>query len=81
MSGDVADFTLPGEAAWELGEMLEFLYDWIAYDHDRGHDTLSRSLDRFTGYGYTIDELRADLARFSFLLGGDGQRLIFGAER
>lgn len=80
MSGDVADFNLPGEAAWELGEMLEFLYDWIAFDH-RGHDTLSRSLDQFTAHGYTIDDLRADLARFSFLLGGDGARLIFGTDR
>ncbi len=81
MSGDVADFTLPGEAAWELGELLEFLYDWITFDHERCHDLLDRSLKQFTASGYTLEELRADLARFSFLLGGDGERFVFGAER
>lgn len=80
MSGDVADFTLPGEAAWELGELVEFLCDWIDHDH-RTRCELPASLDRFTGGGYDLNELRADLARFSFLLGGDGARLVFGADR
>lgn len=77
MSGEVADFTLPGEAAWELGELVEFLCDWI--DHDR--DVLRHSLEGFVGSGYDLHELRADLARFSFLLGGDGTRLIYGVDR
>lgn len=80
MSGEVADWTLPGEAAWELGELLEFLCDWIDFDRRDHNDSLARSLQRFTTY-YDIDELRADLARFSFLLGGDGARFIFGADR
>ncbi|MGH9041515.1 MAG: hypothetical protein ACRDZ3_14930 [Acidimicrobiia bacterium] len=45
---DVAPVTLPGEAPWELGEILEFLCGWI--DHDRrGRDELDRSMsgDRF----------------------------------
>ena len=81
MSADVADFTLPGEAAWELGELLEFLCDWIDFDHEHGHDTLPSSLNQFTAHGYDIGELRADLARFAFLLGGDGARFIFGTGR
>ncbi len=77
MSGDVADFTLPGKAAWELGELLEFLGDWIAFDPHH----LERSLDRFGVSAYTLAELRADLARFSFLLGGDGHRFVFGTDQ
>jgi hypothetical protein len=60
----------------ELGELLGFLHDWIDHAPDLGE-----SLGRFTGGGYTLEELRADLARLAFLLGGDGHRFIHGADQ
>lgn len=67
---DVAPVFLPGEAAWELGEVLEFLCSWI--DHDRRtHNTLDHSMFRFCGGGYNTDELRGILARYAVLLGAD----------
>lgn len=63
----------PGDAA-ELAEMLQFLTDWLAADHA----TLSASLIRFIGHpGYDLAQLRHDLNRFTFLLGGsDGEDLF-----
>lgn len=58
----------------ELAEMLEFLHDWLG-----STDTLGESLTAFVGGGYTLDELRADLSRFVFLLGGSGDRFIHGS--
>ena len=58
--------------AVELAEMLEFLHDWVA----SAAPELAPSLDRFTGGGYPLSQLRADLARFAFLAGGDGERLF-----
>jgi hypothetical protein len=72
-----AEITLRDDAAVELGEMLEFLHDWI----DSAPDALGQCLWRFTGGGYTLDELRADLARFAFLLGGDDHRFVHGTDR
>jgi hypothetical protein len=48
--------------------------DWLQDAPDR----VGVWLARFTSYGYDLDELRADLARFAFLLGSDGQRLLSG---
>ena len=60
--------------AVELGELLEFLAGWL----DRDDDRLTASFDAFVGGGgYEIEALRADLLRFAFLLGGDGE-LLFG---
>jgi len=58
----------------ELAELLQFIGDWPAAD--RGQ--LSVSLRRFTGSQvYDPGTLRADLARFAFLLGGsDGEDLL-----
>lgn len=56
--------------ALELGEILEFLSDWLHADHNA-----AASLARFSGLR-DISELCADLARFAFLLGGDGRRLV-----
>lgn len=57
----------------ELGEMLEFVHDLVAYDPD----TIAGVLHRFLGIGgYSVWDLRADLARFAFLLGSDGERLF-----
>lgn len=66
LSVDVAD-------AVELTELLGFLNDWMASDRDR----LDASLRRFVGNpAYDIRALRADLDRFAFLLGDDGENLL-----
>ena len=54
----------------ELVEMLTFLGDWP----DR--PALDASLHRFAHAAYGINDLQADLARFAFLLGDDGGRLV-----
>ena len=63
----------PGDAA-ELAGMLQFLSEWLTADRT----TLSASLTRFTGHpGYDLTQLRNDLNRFTFLLGGsDGEDLF-----
>lgn len=60
--------------AVELAELLQFLNDWLASDQD----AVAASLTRFVGArAYGVDQLRADLDRFAFLLGGnDGERLF-----
>ena len=58
--------TLDGADAVELAELLEFLNDWL---HS---DDVAISYRRFSFGLLTVGELRADLARFSFLLGGHG---------
>jgi hypothetical protein len=57
----------------ELGQLLQFLDDWLGTDHE-----LSTSLVRFVGVnGYGLETLRGDLARFMFLLGEtDGEGLF-----
>jgi hypothetical protein len=63
-----------GDAA-ELAEMLQFLTGWLARDPAR----LAASLDEFVGHpGYGIQELRGDLERFIFLLGGSDGEPLFG---
>jgi hypothetical protein len=70
------DFALAAEHALDLGEMLEFIADWLRADRRR----LEASLARFIGSdGYRIDELAADLERFAFLFGADPARFL--AER
>ena len=61
--------------AGELAEMLAFCGDWLA-GPDR--DLLAASL-RFTGY--ELPALQADLARFAFLLGDDGDRIVTGGQQ
>jgi hypothetical protein len=68
---------LRAEHAVELGELLEFLGNW--FDHAPG--VLADALVNFCGAGYTVEDLRADVARFSFLVGGDGERFVFGDDR
>jgi hypothetical protein len=64
MKPDTAD-------AAELAEMLQFLSGWLARDPAR----LGASLAQFVGHpAYGLGELRGDLERFVFLLGGsDGE--------
>ena len=67
------DARLTAADAAELTELPSFLTGWI--DHDRAH--LPASLQGFTGHdAYGTTALRADLARFQFLLGGDEQPLL-----
>ena len=60
--------------AAELAELLQFLSGWLA--RDPGH--LAASLAQFVGHpAYGLDELRADLERFVFLLGGSDGKTLF----
>lgn len=68
----------PGDAA-ELIEILSFLADWLD-DSDSSAD-FAGSLRRFTSGGYSLADLQADLARFTFLLGDDGERFFNGSEQ
>ena len=68
---------LEADEAVELGELLEFVGRWLADDDQ----CLAESLSRFVGNGgYDINELRADLSRFAFLLGGDDGASLFGGD-
>jgi hypothetical protein len=60
--------------AAELAELLQFLRDWIDSDHEH----LDPSLRTFVGsHSYDTHELRDDLDRLNFLLGGnDGEHLF-----
>ena len=60
--------------AAELAELLQFLSQWLARDPDR----LGASLEEFVGHpAYGLTQLRGDLERFVFLLGGsDGEALF-----
>jgi hypothetical protein len=72
-----SEVRLDGGEAAELAELLSFLRDWLLSDDE----VLTASLGRFVDpQGYDSAALRADLARFTFLLvGQDGERL-FGEE-
>ena len=60
--------------AAELAEMLQFLSEWLTRDPAR----LAASLEEFVGHpAYGLAQLRGDLDRFVFLLGGsDGEALF-----
>ncbi len=61
--------------AAELAELLQFLSQWLARDPDR----LGASLGEFVGHpACNVGELRQDLDRFTFLLGGDDGESLFG---
>jgi hypothetical protein len=65
--------------AIELAELLQFLGDWLEYDHGN----LAGSLARFIGStAYGPASLRDDFARFRFLLGvTDGEGMFTPGER
>ena len=55
--------------------MLQFLSQWLA----RAPDRLSASLAQFAGHpAYGLAQLRQDLERFAFLLGGSDGEQPFG---
>jgi hypothetical protein len=61
--------------AAELAELLQFLAGWLARDPDR----LGASLETFVGHpAYGTAQLRQDLNRFIFLLGGEDGESLFG---
>ena len=61
--------------AAELAELLQFLSQWLARDRGR----LGASLEEFVGHpAYNVSQLRQDLDRFTFLLGGDDGESLFG---
>jgi hypothetical protein len=63
--------------AAELAELLQFLSQWLARDPGR----LGASLEAFVGHpAYNIRELRQDLNRFTFLLGGGDGEALFGPD-
>jgi hypothetical protein len=65
--------------AGELADMLTFCRDWLA---GPGHELLAASLRRFAGTGaYELPALQADLTRFAFLLGDDGEQLLTGDQQ
>jgi hypothetical protein len=60
--------------AAELAELLQFLSQWLTRDPAG----LGASLEQFVGHpAYNVGELRQDLDRFVFLLGGDA---LFGLD-
>ena len=71
-----AELPLRDVDALKLAELLEFLRDLLAAE---AH-TIAPALERFAG-GYPLGELRADLARFAFFLGGDPTVFIKGDQR
>lgn len=74
MPDRIRGISLDNADATELIETLTFLGDWLG-GHD--HQVLAASLRRFVGIdGYDLTALQADLARFAFLLGDDGERLF-----
>ncbi len=67
--------TLDTGDAIELAELLQFLSGWLARDPGR----LGPSLEEFVGHpAYGLAQLRQDLDRFVFLLGGSDGEPLFG---
>jgi hypothetical protein len=65
--------------ACELAEALTFISQWLA-GPDR--DQLAASFHRFIGVdSYDLTALRADLARFTFLLGCDDGEQLFDRDQ
>jgi hypothetical protein len=72
------DVRLDASDAAELAEMLQFLSSWLRRDPGR----LGASLEEFVGHpAYGTGQLRGDLDRFTFLLGGSDGEPLFGPEQ
>jgi hypothetical protein len=70
------DVSLNVTDAAQLAEMLQFLSQWLARDPGR----FGESLEQFVGHpAYGLNELRDDLERFVFLLGGSDGEDLFGS--
>ena len=69
------DVKLDTADAAELAEILQFLSRWLARDPAR----LGASLAQFVGHpAFSLPQLRQDLERFVFLLGGSDGEQLFG---
>ncbi len=67
----------PADAA-ELTETLQFIARWLASDPAR----LTPSLLNYVGHpAYGPEQLRQDLERFAFLLGGSDGEELFGHDK
>ena len=63
--------------AVELAETLQLIAGWLAADPER----LAASLLEYIGHpAYSPDALRADLDRFTFLLGGNDGEFLLGED-
>jgi hypothetical protein len=63
--------------AIELAETLQLIASWLAADPER----LAASLLQYIGHpAYGLDALRADLDRFTFLLGGNDGEFLLGED-
>jgi hypothetical protein len=72
------EMRLDATDAAELAEMLQFRSGWLARDPAR----LGPSLEDFVGHpAYSLAQLRQDLERFVFLLGGSDGEPLFGLRR
>jgi hypothetical protein len=70
ISLDTADAT-------ELAEILQLITGWLTADPA----TLAPSLLAYIGHpAYGLDALRADLDRFTFLLGGNDGEFLLGQD-
>ena len=70
--------TLDPVDAAELAEVLTFLTQWLS---GRQKHALAESFAAFVGHpAYNVGELRQDLDRFTFLLGGDDGETLFGPD-
>lgn len=66
---------LQAEDAVELGELLGFIGGWLESDR-QGLDVSLRPY--VGGAAYDVEELRNDVRRFEFLLGGGDGSAFFG---
>ncbi len=68
--------TLDLSDAAELAETLTFLADWLSGSQE---PVLGKSLAAYVGHpAYNLDDLRANLHRFAFLLGETDGEQLFG---
>jgi hypothetical protein len=69
------DMKLDAADAAELAEILQFLSQWLSQDPG----PLGESFGQFVGHpAYGLNELRGDLERFVFVLGGSDGEDLFG---
>ncbi len=72
----MAQITLDLSDAAELAETLTFLADWLSGSQE---PVLGKSLAAYVGHpAYNLDDLRANLHRFAFLLGETDGEQLFG---
>lgn len=74
----MTDVHLDASDAMELAEILLSVRDWITRDNP----VLAPSFAEFVGVdGYALPDLREDLTRFAFLLGGDHDESFLSNDR